>query len=134
MARQAAVDLAVTHAKSDPRTQRFSGLVNGVLRTLARIKEAELPGALAATDEAPKWFSDRLKTAYGADKTKLIGLRPPDSRTAPRMHDRVEGVRLLRERAGRRRMIEGWGGTIAIQSTPGAGVHVRIALVPASPA
>ena len=28
----AAVDLAVTHAKSDPRTARFAGLVNGVLR------------------------------------------------------------------------------------------------------
>ena len=28
----AAVDLAVTHAKADPRTARFSGLVNGVLR------------------------------------------------------------------------------------------------------
>ncbi|TGQ04639.1 transcription antitermination factor NusB, partial [Mesorhizobium sp. M00.F.Ca.ET.217.01.1.1] len=38
----AAVDLAVTHAKSDPRTLRFSGLVNGVLRTLARAKDAEL--------------------------------------------------------------------------------------------
>jgi 16S rRNA (cytosine967-C5)-methyltransferase len=68
----AAVDLAVTHAKSDPRTQRFSGLVNGVLRTLARAKDTELPAALAATDEAPKWFSDRLKAAYGADKTKQI--------------------------------------------------------------
>lgn len=68
----AAVDLAVTHAKSDPRTQRFSGLVNGVLRTLARAKETELPAALAATDEAPKWFSDRLKAAYGADKTRQI--------------------------------------------------------------
>jgi 16S rRNA (cytosine967-C5)-methyltransferase len=68
----AAVDLAVTHAKSDPRTLRFSGLVNGVLRTLARAKEAELPAALAATDEAPKWFSDRLKAAYGADKTRQI--------------------------------------------------------------
>jgi 16S rRNA (cytosine967-C5)-methyltransferase len=68
----AAVDLAVTHAKSDPRTQRFSGLVNGVLRTLARAKENELPTALAATDEAPKWFSDRLKAAYGVDKTSQI--------------------------------------------------------------
>ncbi len=68
----AAVDLAVTHAKSDPRTQRFSGLVNGVLRTLARAKDTELPAALAATDEAPKWFSERLKAAYGADKTKQI--------------------------------------------------------------
>jgi len=43
-----------------------------VLRTLARAKETELPAALAATDEAPKWFSDRLKAAYGADKTKQI--------------------------------------------------------------
>jgi len=68
----AAVDLAVTHAKSDPRTQRFSGLVNGVLRTLARAKETELPAALAATDEAPKWFSDRLKTTYGNEKARQI--------------------------------------------------------------
>ncbi|MER8807312.1 MFS transporter [Mesorhizobium australicum] len=68
----AAVDLAVTHAKSDPRTQRFSGLVNGVLRTLARAKESELPAALAAADEAPKWFSDRLKAAYGAEKARQI--------------------------------------------------------------
>ncbi len=68
----AAVDLAVTHAKSDPRTLRFSGLVNGVLRTLARAKETELPAALAATDEAPKWFSDRLKAAYGAEKARQI--------------------------------------------------------------
>ena len=68
----AAVDLAVTHAKSDPRTLRFSGLVNGVLRTLARAKEAELPAALVATDEAPGWFSDRLKAAYGVDRTRQI--------------------------------------------------------------
>ncbi|RUX96250.1 methyltransferase domain-containing protein [Mesorhizobium sp. M7D.F.Ca.US.004.03.1.1] len=68
----AAVDLAVTHAKSDPRTVRFSGLVNGVLRTLARAKETELPAALAATDEAPKWFSDRLKATYGTEKARQI--------------------------------------------------------------
>jgi 16S rRNA (cytosine967-C5)-methyltransferase len=68
----AAVDLAVTHAKSDPRTLRFSGLVNGVLRTLARAKETELTAALAATDEAPEWFSDRLKAAYGTEKARQI--------------------------------------------------------------
>ncbi|WP_287119485.1 RsmB/NOP family class I SAM-dependent RNA methyltransferase [Mesorhizobium sp.] len=68
----AAVDLAVTHAKSDPRTVRFSGLVNGVLRKLARSKQAELAAALAATDEAPKWFSDRLKAAYGTEKARQI--------------------------------------------------------------
>ncbi|RWM16290.1 MAG: MFS transporter [Mesorhizobium sp.] len=68
----AAVDLAVTHAKSDPRTLRFSGLVNGVLRSLARAKEAELGPALAATSEAPQWFAERLTAAYGADKARAI--------------------------------------------------------------
>lgn len=68
----AAVDLAVTHAKSDPRTLRFSGLVNGVLRALARAKEAELGPTLAATSEAPQWFADRLTFAYGADKARAI--------------------------------------------------------------
>ncbi|MDG4883309.1 RsmB/NOP family class I SAM-dependent RNA methyltransferase [Mesorhizobium sp. WSM4884] len=68
----AAVDLAVTHAKSDPRTLRFSGLVNGVLRALARAKDAELAPALAATSEAPQWFADRLTAAYGADKARAV--------------------------------------------------------------
>ena len=68
----AAVDLAVTHAKSDPRTTRFSGLVNGVLRSLARAKEVELAPALAATSEAPQWFADRLSAAYGDEKTRAI--------------------------------------------------------------
>jgi len=68
----AAVDLAVTHAKSDPRTQRFSGLVNGVLRALARVKERALPAEMAKNDDAPDWFSERLAAAYGAEKAKAI--------------------------------------------------------------
>ncbi len=68
----AAVDLAVTHAKSDPRTVRFSGLVNGVLRAMARAKAEELPTTLASTEEAPQWFATRLKAAYGAEKTTQI--------------------------------------------------------------
>ncbi len=68
----AAVDLAVTHAKADPRTARFSGLVNGVLRAIARGKDAELADALARTEDAPPWFVERLKAAYGADTAKRI--------------------------------------------------------------
>lgn len=68
----AAVDLAVTHAKSDPRTVRFSGLVNGVLRALVRAKDAELPTALAETRDAPAWFVDRLVAAYGKDEADRI--------------------------------------------------------------
>jgi 16S rRNA (cytosine967-C5)-methyltransferase len=68
----AAVDLAVTHAKSDTRTARFSGLVNGVLRSLARGKAEELPAMLADTQDAPEWFRSRLVSAYGAEKAKDI--------------------------------------------------------------
>lgn len=60
----AAVDVAVTQAKTDPRTARFSGLVNGVLRTLSRRKEKDLPVALARTQDAPDWFCERLVSAY----------------------------------------------------------------------
>jgi 16S rRNA (cytosine967-C5)-methyltransferase len=68
----AAVDLAVEHAKSDPRTVRFSGLVNGVLRALTRAKDTELAAALAATDDAPRWFSERLRAAYGDVRAERI--------------------------------------------------------------
>jgi 16S rRNA (cytosine967-C5)-methyltransferase len=68
----AAVDLAVTHAKSDPRTVRFAGLVNGVLRGLARGKDNQLPKMLAATDDAPDWFAARLHAAYGSERTHAI--------------------------------------------------------------
>lgn len=68
----AAVDLAVTHAKTDPRTARFSGLVNGVLRAIARGKESELPAMLATTQDAPDWFAARLADAYGAGTASRI--------------------------------------------------------------
>jgi 16S rRNA (cytosine967-C5)-methyltransferase len=68
----AAVDLAVTHAKSDTRTARFSGLVNGVLRSLVRGKAEELPAMLADTQDAPEWFRSRLVSAYGANTAKEI--------------------------------------------------------------
>ncbi|WP_457939666.1 RsmB/NOP family class I SAM-dependent RNA methyltransferase [Mesorhizobium sp. 10J20-29] len=68
----AAVDLAVTHAKADPRTARFSGLVNGVLRSLVRAKDAELGPMLEATLDAPAWFADRLVAAYGDERARRI--------------------------------------------------------------
>ncbi len=76
----AAVDLAVTHAKSDPRTVRFSGLVNGVLRALVRAKAAELPQALAETNDAPEWFVERLVAAYGeAEAGRILAVHRLES-------------------------------------------------------
>jgi MtaA/CmuA family methyltransferase len=62
---------------------------------------------------AIEWFEDQPPAiveehALLADKARLRGLRLPDPAVAPRMHDRVEAVRLLRERAGRDLLVEGW--------------------------
>lgn len=68
----AAVNLAVLHAKGDPRTARFSGVVNGVLREVARRKERSLSAALAANRDAPEWFAHRLEEVYGAETATAI--------------------------------------------------------------
>lgn len=68
----AAVDLAVTHAKSDPRTARFANLVNAILREIGRRKERALPAVLARTVDAPNWFTSRLTEAYGASRARQI--------------------------------------------------------------
>lgn len=68
----AAVDLAVTQAKEDTRTQRFSALVNGVLREIARRKDRALPAALARTVDAPDWFARSLHAAYGEAQAAAI--------------------------------------------------------------
>lgn len=69
---RAAVDMAVAHAKADPRTVRFAGLVNAVLRALGRVKERALPAELKANDDAPQWFSARIRSAYGDERAAAI--------------------------------------------------------------
>ncbi len=61
----AAVDLAVEQARQDPRNRRFAPLVNAVLRRMSREKSRRLPELEATTANAPKWFADRLRKAYG---------------------------------------------------------------------
>jgi 16S rRNA (cytosine967-C5)-methyltransferase len=67
----AAVDLAVQNAKSDPRTVRFAGLVNALLRNVIRARDT-LPEVLRDTVDAPQWFAERLAAAYGADRAAAI--------------------------------------------------------------
>jgi len=64
----AAVDVAVEHAKADPRTARFAGLVNAVLRGVARDKGKALPEVA----DAPDWFIKRLEAAYGKAEAEAI--------------------------------------------------------------
>ncbi|WP_343217502.1 RsmB/NOP family class I SAM-dependent RNA methyltransferase [Hoeflea sp.] len=76
---RAAVDLAVTQADSDPRNRRFAGLVNALLRRMAREKDELLPVIAAQTPDFPDWFEDRLRTCYAADAESILKIlsEPP---------------------------------------------------------
>jgi len=67
----AAVDIAVEQARRDPRSRRFASLVNAVLRRMAREKTRVLPELEATIVNAPSWFAERLRAAYG-DRTTAI--------------------------------------------------------------
>jgi MtaA/CmuA family methyltransferase len=62
---------------------------------------------------AVEWFDDQPPAIVESralldEKRKLAGLRLPDPSTPGRMRDRVEAVRLLAERTGATRIVEGW--------------------------
>ncbi|WP_375696291.1 RsmB/NOP family class I SAM-dependent RNA methyltransferase [Bartonella sp. AP331QHHD] len=67
----AAIDLAVRVAKLDPRMRRFSGVVNALLRNVAR--EAEpLRQQVPTIEGVPAWFGQLLISAYGTEKVHQI--------------------------------------------------------------
>ena len=69
---RAAIDLAVEAATRDPRTRRFAGLVNALLRRLAREKERTLDWMERQPPGAPDWLEAALHAAYGAERTGAI--------------------------------------------------------------
>ena len=76
----AAVNIAVAQAAGDKRTGRARGLVNGVLRRLAREREAILARPDAARLNTPAWLLARWQAAYGAamaDAVAAAHLDPP---------------------------------------------------------
>ncbi|WP_238247389.1 RsmB/NOP family class I SAM-dependent RNA methyltransferase [Methylobacterium persicinum] len=68
----AAVDLAVRLAKADHRTAGFAGMVNAVLRRVAREREAILAGADPLADNTPEWLARRWVAAYGPERAAAI--------------------------------------------------------------
>jgi len=77
----AAVDLAVRLAQADRRAARYPGLVNAVLRRMAREGRAALAGLDAAALDTPAWLMARWTQAYGAATAHAIaavhGEEPP---------------------------------------------------------
>jgi 16S rRNA (cytosine967-C5)-methyltransferase len=70
----AAVDLAVRLARADKRAMHFTGLINAVLRRIAREGAERLAGVDTAPLDAPDWLLTRWTKAYGADTARAIAL------------------------------------------------------------
>jgi 16S rRNA (cytosine967-C5)-methyltransferase len=80
VADHAAVNLAVAEAAGDRRTGRARGLVNGVLRRLARERDEILARPDAASLNTPPWLFERWRAAYGEATAAAIAaahLQPP---------------------------------------------------------
>ena len=77
----AAVDLSVRLAQADRRASRYPGLVNAVLRRMARYGRAALAGLDTAALDTPDWLMARWKGAYGRATAHAIaamhGEEPP---------------------------------------------------------
>ncbi|MDR3495154.1 MAG: transcription antitermination factor NusB [Ancalomicrobiaceae bacterium] len=72
----AAVSLAVELADEDHRVGRgFKGLVNGVLRTLARARDEILDGRDADRLDTPDWLWQRWLAHYGEATTRAIAAK-----------------------------------------------------------
>jgi MtaA/CmuA family methyltransferase len=67
---------------------------------------ADLGAAVKFFDDQPPAIDEA--NALLADKTALARLKAPDPLAGGRMHDRVRGIALLKDRVGRDKVVEGW--------------------------
>src|SRR5690349_9967854 len=67
---------------------------------------ADLGAAIEWFDDQPPAINESV--ALLQEKSTLARIQPADPLGGGRMHDRVRGVALLRERAGRDLLVEGW--------------------------
>jgi 16S rRNA (cytosine967-C5)-methyltransferase len=68
----AAVDLAVRATRLEPKTAPFAGLVNGVLRNLARRRDEFLAEANSQELDTPPWLAHRWRKTYGEAAARAI--------------------------------------------------------------
>jgi 16S rRNA (cytosine967-C5)-methyltransferase len=77
----AAVDLSVRLVQRDPRQARYSGLVNAVLRRIARAGTGQLDKLDSLCLDTPEWLLARWTKTYGEETARAIaranGYEPP---------------------------------------------------------
>jgi 16S rRNA (cytosine967-C5)-methyltransferase len=70
----AAVDLSVRLVQADRRANRYAGLINAVLRRIARQGKERLAALDAVALDTPEWLMQRWTAAYGRDAARAIAL------------------------------------------------------------
>jgi len=96
----------------------FRVLAEAQIRTAEKY-DFDHVSAIAETREAPdcgavvQYFDDQPPSIVEAqallrEKATLARLKVPDPLGGGRMHDRVQGIALLKERIGRDKIVEGW--------------------------
>ncbi len=68
----AAVDLSVRLVQADPEARRFIKLANGLLRTIARERDAILSNDDPLHRDTPEWLAQKWIKSYGEDTAKKI--------------------------------------------------------------
>jgi len=68
----AAVDLSVRLVQADPEARRFIKLANGLLRTIARERDAILTNDDPLNRDTPEWLAEKWIKAYGEEDAKKI--------------------------------------------------------------
>jgi 16S rRNA (cytosine967-C5)-methyltransferase len=68
----AAVDLAVRAARAETSSAPFAGLVNAVLRAVARDRAAILAASDPLDDDTPPWLATRWRATYGDEAARAI--------------------------------------------------------------
>ncbi len=68
----AAVDLAVRAVRADTASAPFAGLVNAVLRGVARDREAIIAASDPLDDDTPPWLAARWRENYGEATARAI--------------------------------------------------------------
>ena len=77
----AAVDLAVRATRLEAKSAPFAGLVNAVLRNIARTREEILAGADPLRDDVPAWLAARWIKTYGEEAAERIARANRDEPT-----------------------------------------------------
>jgi 16S rRNA (cytosine967-C5)-methyltransferase len=77
----AAVDLAVRATRLDAGAAPFAGLVNAVLRNVARAKDEIVAASDPFDDDTPQWLAQRWKANYGEETARRIARAHRDEPT-----------------------------------------------------